>query len=47
MFFVWNLDKVVAAICRAATVLCSAKCIKNRRMTSLIAVKDDVENAGY
>lgn len=39
-------DKMVAAICHAAWVLCSAKCIKDRRMTSFIAIKDDIENAG-
>jgi len=41
------LEKPVGTICRGPTMLCSAKCLKNRRLTCLIAVKDDVENAGY
>jgi protease I len=39
-------NKPVAAICHGPWMLCSAKCIKGRRMTSYIAIKDDVENAG-
>jgi len=41
-----NANKPVAAICHGAWMLCSAKCIKGRRLTSYIAIKDDVENAG-
>jgi protease I len=40
-------EKPVAAICHGPWLLCSAKCIKGRRLTSFIAIKDDVENAGY
>ena len=39
-------DKPVAAICHGPWMLCSAKCIHGRRLTSFAAVKDDVENAG-
>jgi len=39
-------NKPVATICHGAWMLCSAKCIKGRRLTSFIAIKDDVENAG-
>ena len=39
-------DKPVAAICHGPWMLCSAKCIHGRRLTSFVAVKDDVENAG-
>jgi len=39
-------NKPVAAICHGAWMLCSAKCIQGRRLTSYIAIKDDVENAG-
>jgi protease I len=39
-------NKPVASICHGPWMLCSAKCIKGRRMTSFIAIKDDVENAG-
>jgi len=39
-------NKPIAAICHGPWMLCSAKCIKGRRLTSFIAIKDDVENAG-
>jgi protease I len=38
--------KVVAAICHGPWMLCSARCLKGRRVTSFSAVRDDVENAG-
>jgi protease I len=38
--------KVVAAICHAAWVLCSAGVLKGRTATCFFAVKDDVINAG-
>ncbi len=38
--------KVVAAICHGPWMLCSARCIKGRRVTGFHAVRDDVENAG-
>jgi len=41
------VEKPVGTICHGAWMLCSAKCLKNRRLTCFVAVKDDVENAGY
>src|SRR5262249_47472676 len=38
--------KVVAAICHGPWMLCSARCIQGRKLTSFMAVRDDVENAG-
>lgn len=39
--------KLVAAICHAGWVLCSAHgMLKGRRVTSFIAIKDDMTNAG-
>jgi protease I len=38
--------KVVAAICHAGWMLASADILKNRRMTSFFAIKDDMVNAG-
>ncbi|ESN95664.1 hypothetical protein HELRODRAFT_193498 [Helobdella robusta] len=38
--------KLVGAICHGPWMLCSAKCIKDRRLTCFVAIKDDVENAG-
>ncbi len=38
--------KVVAAICHAAWVLCSAGILKGRRATCFFAIQDDVVNAG-
>jgi len=40
------IDKPVAAICHGPWMLCSAKCLQGRRLTGLVAVKDDIENAG-
>lgn len=39
-------NKVLAAICHGAWMLCSAHCLKGRRVTSFYAIRDDVENAG-
>ncbi len=39
-------DKVVGTICHGAWMLCSAKCIKGKKLTCFHAIKDDVENAG-
>ena len=39
-------DKLVAAICHAPWVLCSAGILKGRKATSFFAIKDDVVNAG-
>ena len=47
--FVKDLDaqgKLVAAICHAPWVLCSADILKGRRATCFFAIKDDVVNAG-
>ncbi len=38
--------KLVAAICHAPWVLCSADILKGRRATCFFAIKDDVLNAG-
>ena len=38
--------KLVGAICHAGWVLISAKIIKNRKVTSYFAIKDDMINAG-
>jgi len=38
--------KLVAAICHAPWVLCSAGILKGRKATSFFAIKDDVVNAG-
>ncbi|MGH9672507.1 MAG: type 1 glutamine amidotransferase domain-containing protein [Bryobacteraceae bacterium] len=38
--------KLVAAICHAGWVLCSAGILKGRRATSFFAIRDDMVNAG-
>jgi protease I len=38
--------KVLAAICHGPWMLCSAKCLKGRKVTSFFAIRDDIENAG-
>lgn len=38
--------KLVAAICHAGWVLCSAGILKGRKATSFFAIKDDMVNAG-
>ncbi len=38
--------KVVASICHGPWVLCSAKVIDGKRVTSFSAIRDDLENAG-
>ncbi len=38
--------KVVAAICHGPWMLCSAKVLDGKRVTSFIAIRDDVEHAG-
>ncbi len=40
------LNKVIAAICHGPQVLISAGLAKGRKMTSYVAVKDDLINAG-
>jgi len=39
-------DKVVAAICHAGWMLCSAGILKGKRATCFASIKDDVINAG-
>lgn len=43
---VWNAGAVVAYICHGGWVPISAKIVKGRRVTSVKAIKDDLENAG-
>ena len=38
--------KVLAAICHGPWMLCSAKCLKGKKVTGFFAIRDDVENAG-
>lgn len=47
--FVADLDKrgkLVAAICHAGWVIASAKIVKGRKLTSYVAIKDDLVHAG-
>ena len=41
-----NSGKIVAAICHAGWMLVSAGVLQGRRVTSYIAIKDDMVNAG-
>ncbi|MBE0585533.1 MAG: type 1 glutamine amidotransferase [Desulfofustis sp.] len=41
-----SADKMVAAICHAGWMLCSAGAVKGRKVTSFFAIKDDLVNAG-
>jgi protease I len=41
-----QLGKVLAAICHGPWMLCSARCLKGRKVTGFYAIRDDVENAG-
>ena len=41
-----RLGKVLAAICHGPWMLCSARCLKGRKVTGFFAIRDDVENAG-
>ncbi|MCX7751027.1 MAG: type 1 glutamine amidotransferase [Candidatus Bipolaricaulota bacterium] len=38
--------KPVAAICHGGWMLCSARVVKGKRVTSVPAIRDDLENAG-
>jgi protease I len=38
--------KILAAICHGPWMLCSARCLKGRKVTGFYAIRDDVENAG-
>lgn len=39
-------NRIVAAICHAGWMLCSANCLRGRTVTSFSAIKDDMINAG-
>jgi protease I len=41
-----DAGKVIGAICHAGWMLASAKILKNRRVTSFFAIKDDLIHAG-
>lgn len=41
-----NSGKMVAAICHAGWMLCSADVLRGRKVTSFFAIKDDMVNAG-
>jgi len=43
---IYNENKVVAFICHAGWVPISAKIVKGKKVTSVRAIKDDMENAG-
>ena len=38
--------RLIAAICHAGSMLCSANIIRGRRVTSAKSIKDDMVNAG-
>lgn len=38
--------KTVAAICHGGWMLCSARVVDGKRVTSFVAIRDDLENAG-
>ncbi len=38
--------KVLAAICHGPWMLCSAHCLKGKKITGFYSIRDDVENAG-
>ncbi len=39
-------DKTVAAICHGGWMLCSANALRGRRVTSFVAIRDDMVHAG-
>ena len=41
-----RMGKVLAAICHGPWMLCSAHCLKGRKVTGFMSIRDDVENAG-
>lgn len=43
---VWKAGGIVGAICHAGWVPISAKIVRGRRLTSVSAIRDDLENAG-
>jgi protease I len=41
-----SADKIIAAICHGAWLLCSTRILKGKTVTCFMAVRDDVKNAG-
>ena len=41
-----NADKIIAAICHGAWLLCSTKIYKGKTATCYLSVRDDIKNAG-
>ena len=41
-----KLGKVLASICHGPWMLCSAHCLKGKKITGFYSIRDDVENAG-
>ena len=41
-----KFGKVIAAICHGPWMLCSARCVEGKKVTSYKSVRDDLENAG-
>lgn len=41
-----GLGKILASICHGPWMLCSARCIKGKRVTGFLSIRDDLENAG-
>lgn len=42
----YELNKIIGAICHGPWVLISAKIVENKKITGYYAIKDDIENAG-
>jgi len=42
----YDQHRLIAAICHAGSMLCSANIVKGRRVTSAKSIKDDLVNAG-
>lgn len=42
----WNAGAIVAFVCHGGWVPISAKIVKGKRLTSVAAIRDDLENAG-
>ena len=42
----WNAGAIVAFVCHGGWVPISAKIVKDRKLTSVAAIRDDLENAG-
>ncbi|MCF7843473.1 type 1 glutamine amidotransferase [Candidatus Gracilibacteria bacterium] len=42
----YSSGKIIAAICHGPWVLISAKIVRGKKITGIIGIKDDIENAG-